>query len=60
MNGPSESGIGIDEFTGPASLDSEYDEYLAIPDIDGHFVNFTNSDKPGKCGTEILSAGKFC
>lgn len=57
MNGPSESGICADECTGPASLDSEYDEYLAIPDIEGHtFVNFSNDEKPEKCGTEILPA----
>lgn len=51
MNGPSESGMGTDEYTGPASLDSEFDDTLVIPDI----VNFSECDKPGKSGTEILS-----
>lgn len=54
MNGPSESGIGTDEYTGPASLDSEFDDTLVIPDI----VNFSECDKPGKSGTEILSEGE--
>ena len=38
----------------------EYDEYLAIPDIDGNvFVNFANGEKPGKYATEILPTGEL-
>lgn len=42
MNSTSESGIVVD--AGPASLDSEYDEYLDIPELDGStFVNFSDA-----------------
>lgn len=42
MNNTSESGIVVD--AGPASLDSEYDEYLDIPESDGStFVNFSDA-----------------
>lgn len=58
MSGESEKNIQEND-NGPASLESEYDEYLAIPcDFQSSNITFANGDTTGKFETDGIQMSK--